>query len=71
MNQWLRRNEQRKSDQQSNLRVQVFEERLTDAANRAAFDQCDDEERQPRDADDDEEVSTEPRAAQRVAPMAE
>jgi hypothetical protein len=53
VNQRLRGYQQRQGDEQSNLRVEVFEERLADAVDRPPLDERDDEERQPRDGDDD------------------
>ena len=53
MNQRLRRDQQRQGDEQSNLRVEVLEERLADAVDRPALKEGDDEEGYPRDADND------------------
>jgi hypothetical protein len=53
VNQRLRGDQQRQGDEQSNLCVEVLEERLADAIDRPALNEGDDEEGYPRDADDD------------------
>ena len=69
MNQRLRRDEQRESDEQSNLCVEVFEKRLADTIDRPTLDQRNDEERHPGHADDDEEITPQPRAQKRATPL--
>ena len=69
VNQRLRRDQQRQGDEQSNLRVEVFEERLADAIDRPALDERDDEEGHPRHADDDEEITPQSGAQKRVTPL--